>query len=83
MNRLISYIIVAALLAICTVSYAAPDKVKTSPVMAPSNKAKMEKHVEKAKRKNPEKYNFMMERANNMVVDCLGCHSDLLGPDNN
>lgn len=59
-------------------SYSLPDEAETAEIMVPEIKAKMDAHIEKAKRNNPGKYQIMMGRANNTITGCLSCHVDLV-----
>jgi len=83
MNRFIALIVFTSLSAIYAVSYAVSDVPKSTVIMPAAIKAKMDRHIDKAKRSDPAQYQMMMERANNTVTDCLSCHVDLLDSNKN
>ena len=43
---------------------------------------KLKKHIDKAKLKNPKKYQEMIEKANGPIKDCLSCHADIFEKNN-
>jgi len=53
-------------------SYAQPVK------SAVNIQEQMKSHIEKMKLKNPQKYQFMIERAGGNVTQCTDCHQELL-----
>jgi hypothetical protein len=60
------------------ISFAASPVEQSPEMYDPNIRAKMELHMKKAKRKNPAKYEMMLERAGNNITGCLSCHSDLI-----
>ncbi len=61
-----------------SISFAASATEQSQEMYDPVIRAKMDLHIKKAKRKNPAKYEIMMERINNNVTGCLSCHADLI-----
>lgn len=80
MYKSIFKILMLMSLLLCTgdILYAMPDEAETAEMVIPEIKAKMDAHIEKAKRNNPGKYQIMMQKANNSVTGCLSCHVDLV-----
>jgi len=48
------------------------------PIISPSDQLQgMKEHIEKAKKKNPKKYEEMLQRASGNITDCCSCHIEV------
>ncbi|MFZ3138929.1 MAG: hypothetical protein WA126_16230 [Thermodesulfovibrionales bacterium] len=69
------YIIIACLIMVLS----AVANVHAGPMKSQEEfKQKMNAHIEKMKLKNPQKHQFMIERAGGNVTQCTDCHQELL-----
>lgn len=77
MHKSISIVLVVFILTAGAITYAVSETSRSSVIMEQNIKANMDAHIEKIKRKNPARYQVMMERANDTVTECLSCHIDM------
>ncbi|MBI4825997.1 MAG: hypothetical protein HY807_06190 [Nitrospirae bacterium] len=83
MHKLILLILFVLTFAAGVINYAVSETARPSVILERDIKANMDAHIEKVKRKNPAKYQAMMDGANNTVSGCLSCHIDLLDSNKN
>ncbi|MDO8282745.1 MAG: hypothetical protein Q7U10_09040 [Thermodesulfovibrionia bacterium] len=78
MHKLVSIILIVFILVAGVITYSVSETARSSVMLEQNIKDNMDAHIEKVKRKNPARYQAMMERANDTVTECLSCHIELV-----